>query len=1247
MGYAAVWLAAAAVGRAEPWQVSRRIGDFDRLHLAQPENEYAVRKLNALKSDTMYNSGSAEWDFEVPATGWYELRVAPEPGLNTFVVDGALTLVAGEGRRAAGAPDGKVDNVWLTQGRHTLRIQRDIWWGFWPPPTQATVRAAGEGLEQRVRVEYPGWPGEPVLRRGAGLAIAFQAAGLPEQPRRLRAQLVEDTPAGAVAAKVAVELPAGGELRTVTVELPCPRAGVFLTRFLNGERTIPAADWKTTRVHVVDTTPVAEAGGELRRTLLKEIDCAALAPQWSAGGETTVVAKPFGRYRLSGDVGFLPAQHHGEQESWFAYQLPAQPGSAHVLEVDYPDDDNRTFVIAIRESAPDVYPVAAGVDSGGPWRPTRAMQTQSVLFWPQTDAPRVAFLPPHHGTRAAAARIRIYRVDGEIPLLDTPIEGGRTFANWYEEGENFAGFYSGKKGSLETLRPSADMWPRALRYMGGNLLLPTVSIYQMSLIPSAFNRSFAEPALSDTARLLLLHAEKYGCGMAIEFHPEARELEGPADLKAKRPNALVSRTGQWALYPNTPRHHPLHPENQAWYLAMLGEAADRYADSPSFRGLSLRCMTWANPALNNFHSLDWGYDDTTIGLFERQTGLDVAAPPLGDDRFAKRYDWLMQHAREKWIAWRCEQIADLHRRAAARVRQARPDLKLYLTVFTDMGREAGLDPALLAAVPGVELIYAAHAYGRQPRSYLGFYSEHELRDALIDPARLSGLRSDGRPGSFLFGAAYFEATERVLKPAAIGLAADAKPTWISGVANPAGRHYLERYALALAESDARLLADGGNTYTLGQPLLREFMREYRRLPDVPFAPRADARDPVAVWEKDSVQCSVYGVQAPTEHFLFYAVNRERYPVSVTVQLEAKGPVRGLGTGREAAIKDGRLTCELQSFQLLAFAAPQGSRIVRVETRVPEAERQTVAAMVQAAEALRAEVAAGGQALPPEGRAALDAACAEARQALDQGRLWRARTALESARLARLVYNETLITPPGLEFLLEPAKARLRAVRAQPKPGGFLARLAFEELADNRTPVAGPLRLEAVCEGGCALADGRYGKAIRLDGKSGRVTLQGADAARLAPTNLTLTAWVKPDAVANRSGIAQRQNWPAGYALFIWNGSVAAEAGEKGEPARCRTGDSLLQPGAWRHVALTVASGQTIEIFVDGSSVKRETTQHALGVSSDAFRIGWNGWGGIQNDSSPGRFAGCIDEVKVFDRVLTADEILAEVAGRER
>jgi hypothetical protein len=45
-------------------------------------------------------------------------------------------------------------------------------------------------------------------------------------------------------------------------------------------------------------------------------------------------------------------------------------------------------------------------------------------------------------------------------------------------------------------------------------------------------------------------------------------------------------------------------------------------------------------------------------------------------------------------------------------------------------------------------------------------------------------------------------------------------------------------------------------------------------------------------------------------------------------------------------------------------------------------------------------------------------------------------------------------------------------------------------------------------------------------------------------------------------------------------------------------------------------------------------------------IGWNSWGGRQNDSSPGFWMGRIDDLKIWDRALTADEILAETAGKE-
>ena len=50
---------------------------------------------------------------------------------------------------------------------------------------------------------------------------------------------------------------------------------------------------------------------------------------------------------------------------------------------------------------------------------------------------------------------------------------------------------------------------------------------------------------------------------------------------------------------------------------------DRYKDSQALRGVSLRLINWQNTGLNNFLSLDWGYDDLTVGLFEKETGIST------------------------------------------------------------------------------------------------------------------------------------------------------------------------------------------------------------------------------------------------------------------------------------------------------------------------------------------------------------------------------------------------------------------------------------------------------------------------------------------------------------------------------------------------------------------------------------------------------------------------------------------------
>jgi hypothetical protein len=498
---------------------------------------------------------------------------------------------------------------------------------------------------------------------------------------------------------------------------------------------------------------------------------------------------------------------------------------------------------------------------------------------------------------------------------------------------------------------------------------------------------------------------------------------------------------------------------------------------------------------------------------------------------------------------------------------------------------------------------------------------------------LNSLHSDGEPGAFMFGAGYFEATEKILKPAEIGLLADTKATWISGVANPAGRHYLERYAVALAETDAQMLGDGGNAYTLGQPLLREFTREYRALPDVAFEHRPDATDPVAVWQL-----------ARPEGLLFYAVNREGYPVRVTMPLEPAGTVRRLSTGEEVNVKDGRLELELQPYQLLTFRADAGVRISGVIETPPAEARARVEAMVGTLADFSGRVAAGKVALSDEGKRLLEDSLAEARQALAEGRLWRARTLLENHALARDVYNPALTFPSGLGYLIDPRTARLVRARSLPRPEAPVLHLSFETLTGGAISAVTPPGLTAKCEGACELREGRSGKALHLDGQTARLELPAGTVA-LPGGGFTLAAWVKAEpGGTSRMGIVQEQAWPAGIALLLWNGSIVAEGGTAQGSTPCRTGDGLVSPGAWHHVAAVFEPGKAITVYLDGDAVQRTELNGGIALPDTPLLIGWNGWGGAQNDPSPGPFTGLLDDVKAWDRPLSADEVLAEAAG---
>ncbi|HEY3377271.1 MAG TPA: hypothetical protein VGL77_07220 [Armatimonadota bacterium] len=985
-----------------PWELSRPIVQYDRYMLTNPDNLAKVKTAGNLagwqkQNDWFGIAGWFEYDLIVPSDGWYELSVQPDAGNQEYVFDGVVSVNSGVGAN--------VGNFWLTGGKHTLRIQRFIWTGL-SPVRGFTLRASAPALSKRLRVTVSGE--RNILSTRDQLTLSVESGAL-AAPVAI-AVTVTNTVTRQVVGTYPATLPAADGLTKTAVSVPCPAEGSFLATVTCDAAPISPQDVRPIPFTVIDATPLPRTGGELKTTLLSEIDCVTTPPDYVKGGDTRVVSKPFGKYRESGDVGFRQFQN-ATNPSWFAYKITVpEAQKPYLVRVDYPDDVKRTYCIAVRDRSPGAYPIAGGVDSGGEFALTDSMLTHDLLVWPNSTDLRLLFIVPITGYRAAAAKIRVYAVDEAFPLPKMPA-GGRHFSNWYEEGTNFAATYGAPDGSLRGGIIAADRWARAIAYMGGDTLIPTVSVYQMCLYPSRFNQTFADSSSPDMVRAMLLKCEKYSLGLIGEFHPEVRELLWPyAGQADPKPNESVSSDGKSQGRPFS----PLYPANREWFLGMLGEFADRYKDSPAFKGVSLRLMTWVNPGLNNFASLDWGYDDYTVGLFSKETGTQIPVDATDPRRFNKRYTWLMANAKEAWMSWRCLKIAELHTQIRDRVRQARPDLKVYLPIFAGFPndlREAGLDVKLLSAIDGLVLENAYHGYGRRGNTEM---ENQEIRDDLISPARLNALATPNAPSNYLFGSGYFEAIESVAIPEDMGYPANTKRNWMSGVVNPSGRSGIERYSLALAEGDALLLGDGGNGYTVGQPILREFTREYRSLPEARFSARQDARDPVAVWEL-----------ARQNDFLFYAVNRERYAITITLQLSGATAVKRLASGDNVPAPRGSLAITLQPFELRTFLAPAGTKIVRVTTAIPSNELALVTRQVTWLEKLAAD--AGANRLQPsldaKQFATLKALASEARVALTAGQTWHARTMMDCHELLG-IYQKTAHFPPASSFTydLQGAKA---------------------------------------------------------------------------------------------------------------------------------------------------------------------------------------------------------------------------------
>jgi concanavalin A-like lectin/glucanase superfamily protein/galactose oxidase-like protein/Big-like domain-containing protein len=207
-------------------------------------------------------------------------------------------------------------------------------------------------------------------------------------------------------------------------------------------------------------------------------------------------------------------------------------------------------------------------------------------------------------------------------------------------------------------------------------------------------------------------------------------------------------------------------------------------------------------------------------------------------------------------------------------------------------------------------------------------------------------------------------------------------------------------------------------------------------------------------------------------------------------------------------------------------------------------------------------------------------------------------------------------------------------RAGAQSGGLVAAYSFEEGTGSAVGDASGNDRTGIISGATWTPVGRFGGALSFDGTNDLVSVTDTAALDLS-TGMTLEAWVNPIALSNWRTVVLKEK-PSGlaYALYAhdtarpgaWINTGGADIGT--------SATSALPLNTWTHLAATY-DGAIVRIYVNGAQVGSRAMGGAIVASALPLRIGGNAvWGEY--------FAGLIDEVRIYNRALTASEIQADM-----
>jgi uncharacterized repeat protein (TIGR01451 family) len=194
--------------------------------------------------------------------------------------------------------------------------------------------------------------------------------------------------------------------------------------------------------------------------------------------------------------------------------------------------------------------------------------------------------------------------------------------------------------------------------------------------------------------------------------------------------------------------------------------------------------------------------------------------------------------------------------------------------------------------------------------------------------------------------------------------------------------------------------------------------------------------------------------------------------------------------------------------------------------------------------------------------------------------------------------------------------------------------------------------------GATWVEGKYGTALSFDGRGDYVNCGNDGSLKRSNTDFTIEAWIKLNGYSSSWVEAILSNRVSGGgfgSLFFVRGEKDAlnkrkvtfdtSVGTESGPPRMVFGITRLQLNQWYHVAATFqyndGDANEATIFVNGVAENTATLREIGNPNTQPTWIGWEPSQNVDYD-----FNGIIDEIRIYNRALTAEEIKSHYKGEQ-